>query len=275
MSRSIVLLLSLLCLICCQSTIQEGGNASADSTASTRSIPDHPAMETPAPLDTIPLKYLLGQFDPESDSQFQSIDTRFSGGSALRQKLHRETHAAFEKMWQAAKQDGISLTILSATRNFYYQKSIWEAKWNGQRNVEGKNLAQTVPDPAERALTILRYSSMPGTSRHHWGTDIDINSFNNSYFEQGKGKAEYEWLRANGPEYGFCQVYSPKGEDRPYGYEEEKWHWSYLPLADRYLKSYAALVTPDMITGFAGAEVAEEIQVIDRYVFGINPSCKD
>ncbi|MEM9984801.1 MAG: M15 family metallopeptidase, partial [Bacteroidota bacterium] len=175
---------------------------------------------------------------------------------------------------EAAKQDGISLKIVSATRPFNYQKSIWEGKWKGQRLVGGKNLAQTVPDPAERATLILRYSSMPGTSRHHWGTDIDLNNFENRYFEQGQGLKEYQWLQAHAAEYGFCQVYSPKGEDRPYGYEEEKWHWSYRPLADRYLASYLATVTPEMITGFAGSEVVRELAVIERYVNGISPACK-
>ncbi|NJK84501.1 MAG: M15 family metallopeptidase [Saprospiraceae bacterium] len=51
-----------------------------------------------------------------------------------------------------------------------------------------KTAAATTPNPQERALKILKYSSMPGTSRHHWGTDIDLNSFSNSYFEQGEGK---------------------------------------------------------------------------------------
>ena len=48
------------------------------------------------------------------------------------------------------------------------------------------------------------------------------------YFESGKGKQEYEWLRDNAYEFGFCQVYSEKGMERKYGYEEEKWHWSYI-----------------------------------------------
>lgn len=227
-----------------------------------------------ATLDTIPLKYLLGQFDPSQDTLFRRIDPRFSQGSATRQMIHQETHDAFEQMWKAAKAEGISLQIVSATRPFIYQKSIWEGKWKGQRLVGGQNLAKTVPDPAERASLILRYSSMPGTSRHHWGTDIDINNFENSYFEKGQGLKEYQWLQAHAAEYGFCQVYSAKGEDRPYGYEEEKWHWSYRPLADLYLASYLATVTPEMITGFAGSEVVRELDVIERYVNGISPACK-
>lgn len=224
-------------------------------------------------FDTIAIKYLLGKFDPEKDSSFVRMASNHSAGSARSQRIHVEAYEAFKKMYQAAKKDGINLTIKSATRNFYYQKSIWERKWTGATLVGGKNLAQAVSDPAERAKAILRYSSMPGTSRHHWGTDIDLNAFENSYFESGQGLKEFEWLQAHALEFGFARPYTHKGEHRPEGYEEEKWHWSYLPLAQRYQKSYEALVSIDMISGFKGSEAAASIDVIKNYVFGIDPLC--
>ena len=51
---------------------------------------------------------------------------------------------------------------------------------------------------------------MPATSRHHWGTDMDINSVEDDYFKDGKGKKVYRWLVENASKYGFCQVYSDK-----------------------------------------------------------------
>lgn len=114
---------------------------------------------------------------------------------------------------------------------------------------------------------------MPTTSRHHWGTDFDLNALENSYFSSGKGLKEYEWLVANGPEFGFGQPYSAKGPDRPTGYEEEKWHWSYLPAAKRFHQSYMDLVDISMIEGFDGAEAASELDVISNYVNGIAPEC--
>ena len=98
---------------------------------------------------------------------------------------------------------------------------------------------------------------MPTTSRHHWGTDIDLNSLSNSYFEQGKGKKEYEWLIENANKYGFYQVYTSKENGRT-GYNLEKWHWSYLPLASEYLKFYNANITYKDISGFKGSEYSEE-----------------
>jgi D-alanyl-D-alanine carboxypeptidase len=105
--------------------------------------------------------------------------------------LRKETYEAFLKMHAAAKADGIQLVVRSATRNFNYQKRIWEGKWNGQRKIAGnQNAAKAYPDPVQRALKILEYSSMPGSSRHHWGTDLDLNAFNNEWFEKGIGKKD-------------------------------------------------------------------------------------
>ena len=176
-------------------------------------------------------------------------------------------------MREAAQKDGVQLTIISAARNFNHQKRIWEAKWNGNRLVNGKNLKTDIPEPGKRAVAILKYSSMPGTSRHHWGTDIDINSLSPSYFESGKGKKEYEWLRDNADQFGFCQVYSEKGMDRVYGYEEEKWHWSYVPIASKYTRFFERNVSQKDITGFDGSD-ALQFSLILNYVTGIASHCK-
>ena len=114
---------------------------------------------------------------------------------------------------------------------------------------------------------------MPGTSRHHWGTDFDINSFNPSYFESGKGKKEYEWLRDNAHRFGFCQTYTQKGKDRPDGYEEEHWHWTYLPIATPLLNYYKENISVEHIGGFSGYD-ALPFSEIRKYVLGISIECQ-
>ncbi|MEZ4829404.1 MAG: M15 family metallopeptidase [Bacteroidia bacterium] len=255
-------------LMCCgQPAAKQEVSSAPDSTIHQRVMPK--------PVnDTVAIEYLLGKFDPAKDTLFAKIADQHSRGSGRGAYLHRDCYAAFVKMYEAAKADGITLTILSATRNFNRQKEIWEGKWKGSTKVGGKDLSVSEPDPVARAKTILLYSSMPGTSRHHWGTDMDINSLDNHYFDEGKGKAEYEWLVAHGHEFGFCQPYTAKGDARPNGYEEERWHWSYMPLSKKYLASYQRQVSATMIGGFAGAETAGEINVIENYVMGVNPECK-
>lgn len=216
-------------------------------------------------------QYVLGKFNPAKDARFKEIPTTMASRSGM--FVRSEVLTAFEMMRKAAKADGIELKIISATRNFNSQKSIWEAKWNGIRKVDGQDLKTTIPDKKERALKILNYSSMPGTSRHHWGTDIDINSVSPSYFESGKGKKEYEWLRDNGFQYGFCQVYSTKGQDRPSGYEEEKWHWSYIPIASQLTTYFKRQIVSADMGGFDGSD-ALPFTEIKKYVLGIAPECK-
>ena len=84
----------------------------------------------------------------------------------------------------------------------------------------------------------------------------------------------YEWLLKNAGKFGFCQAYSERGQNRKFGYEEEKWHWSYLPLAQSYTKDYPILIKKEDIGGFSGCESFERLSVIHHFVLGINPSCK-
>jgi len=221
-------------------------------------------------MEKISKKYLMGQFDPAKDDRFAIISSPYAQKEMY---MRREALESFKKMHAAAKEDGITFLIKSATRPFNVQKSIWEAKWTGKRKVDGKMLPKDVKDPKGRAIKILRWSSMPSTSRHHWGTDIDINNLEPEYFERGQGLKEYEWLVAHAYEYGFCQVYSEMGEDRPFGYQEEKWHWSYLPISKQLTDAYAKKITDQDIGGFMGAESAPMIEVVKKYVLGINPKC--
>ncbi len=215
---------------------------------------------------------LMGKIDVSSHPEFTRIKPMHTTKSGV--YLRKQAYEAFQEMYEAALKDGVHLKIVSAARPFAHQKSIWEAKWTGARLVSGKDLSKTLPNPKDRALEILQYSSMPGTSRHHWGTDIDLNNLENSWFEQGNGLKIYNWLKDNALVYGYCQTYTPKGADRPYGYEEEKWHWSYLPIALDMTQQYEKRIQDTDIAGFKGAEAATEIGIVEKYVLGINKDCK-
>ncbi|MCK5856506.1 MAG: M15 family metallopeptidase [Bacteroidales bacterium] len=221
---------------------------------------------------TISKNYLLGKVSPSKDSKFSKIEKPYTLKSNI--YMLNEAYLAYTKMYAAAAKEGLDLKIISAFRSFNHQKSIWEAKWTGARKVLGKDLSKAYQNAEARAKVILLFSSMPGTSRHHWGTDIDIYSLEDADFLQGKGKDIYTWLVQNAHTFGYCQVYTPKPETRTSGYEEEKWHWSYLPMAKEYLLEYQKHIKHKDIKGFKGDRVAEKINVIDNYVLGINPDCK-
>lgn len=231
-----------------------------------------PVVE-PEPIASINLKTLMGHFDPATHPDFVVIDTMYSDRPGL--YLHQETYAAFKRMYEAALKDDVRLQIRSATRNFIAQKNIWERKWTGETLIEnGQNASVAYPDPVVRASMILKFSSMPGSSRHHWGTDIDLNAFDNSWFASGNGLKIFEWLSQHGSTYGFCQPYSAKGEARPFGYEEERWHWSYMPLSQPLTQIARDSLKDSLITGFMGSEVAPQLKIVDRYVLGISTECE-
>lgn len=217
-------------------------------------------------------KYLLGQVNAKEDLIFARIEKPYTNKSTI--FMHSEAYEAYKKMYAAAALEKIDLKIISAFRSFNHQKSIWESKWTGARKVLGQDLSKKYTNPEQRAKVILLFSSMPGTSRHHWGTDVDIYSLEDKDFLSGKGKIIYDWLSSHASEYGFCQVYTPKPESRATGYEEEKWHWSYKPVAELRLEQYKKHIKYTDLVGFKGDRVAKKIQVIENYVFGINPNCK-
>ncbi|MDA3911684.1 MAG: M15 family metallopeptidase [Bacteroidales bacterium] len=221
-----------------------------------------------APEDYPPKVELLGQINASKHSDFVQIDPSISYFPEV--YLRKQTYQAFLSMREAALKDGINLTIQSGTRDFYIQGYLWNQKFIGQRSTGAAYIDQNLSDSAKTAK-VLEYSAMPGISRHHWGTDIDINSTKHAYFYSGEGKKVYDWLQENAEKYGFYQVYIPFGEDRKTGFNHEEWHWTYKPESDKFTKAFRHVVSYEDLTGFKGAEYARSFKVIDNYVYGINP----
>jgi len=222
--------------------------------------------------DDINLQYLMGQFDPKSHASFIEIPIKYADRSG--QYIRKEVFEKLVSMFDAAMNEGVKLVVRSATRNFDDQKRIWENKWTGKTILESNlNAAKDIQDDVLRVKKILEYSSMPGTSRHHWGTDMDFNSFDNTWFESGEGLKLYTWMLNNAHLYGFCQPYSKLGSDRNVGYFEEKWHWTYMPISTTMTQKAKKMITNDLITGFLGSNTAPTVDMVKNYILGISPSC--
>ncbi len=207
---------------------------------------------------------LLGKVNPATHPDFTLLPGKWASGQLY---LRKEAAAALVRMCEEAARQGIDLKVISAMRTFDHQKGIWNRKWNERK--------AKIQKPAELSRNILLYSAMPGCSRHHWGTDVDLNSLTPSDFAAGgKYKKTYDWLTANAGSYGFCQVYSARSTGRIHGYEEERWHWSYMPIAHIYLAAYLQQISFEDLTGFEGAATARALNVIEHYVSGISEACK-
>ena len=117
-----------------------------------------------------------------------------------------EANAALAKMFQAAKADGISLTVVSGYRSYERQNTLY----NNYVARDGVEAADT-------------YSARPGHSEHQTGLAFDLNSLEESFGETKEGI----WLREHCWEYGFIIRY-PKGKEDITGYMYEPWHVRYL-----------------------------------------------
>ena len=104
-----------------------------------------------------------------------------------------------------------------------------------------------------KSTSILRWSALPGGSRHHWGTEIDIfdpdlllqgQSLQLEPWEYEKGGYFFElseFLTENLPHFDFVLPFISQPEGKKIG--REPWHISYLPLAELASR----LFTPDVL----------------------------
>ncbi|MGX3066471.1 M15 family metallopeptidase [Ursidibacter arcticus] len=169
--------------------------------------------------------------------------------------LQAEVATAFIQLQQAAKNVGFNLQPASTFRDFERQQQIWNAKFNGERKVhddDGNAIDLSSLNDWQKCQAILRWSAIPGASRHHWGTEIDI--FDPDLLPQGQKLQlepwEYQtggyfqrlanWLFANAEQFGFYFPFMDR-EDKKIGLEP--WHISYFPLADHYER----LVSPQIL----------------------------
>src|SRR5688500_5890723 len=91
--------------------------------------------------------------------------------------LHYEVVASFLAMRDAAASAGIDLVARSSFRDFDTQLLIWNRKWQGERPIfdrHGRALERAKLADAEVVDAILHWSAVPGGSRHHWGSDVDV-----------------------------------------------------------------------------------------------------
>lgn len=204
---------------------------------------------------------LIGLNEPSKDPAFAPIPAEWCSRDGL--YLRTEARDAFLRMAEAAALDGVRLVVVSAARNFTYQNGIWSRKW-ARSAYEGWS-------DYDKALDILKYSAMPGSSRHHWGTDLDLNNLENSWFQSGEGLRVATWLEANAARFGYHQVYTE--DPHRTGYLPERWHWSYVPLAGPMLAAYNECVGRAELESLnaPGMDLVDSLRILSDFVNGIAP----
>ncbi len=146
--------------------------------------------------------------------------------------LRAAAHDAFVEMKKAAYADGIDIKVVSSYRNFARQANIWERKFIRFTDDDGM-------EPLAAIDKIIEYSTIPGTSRHHWGTDIDIVDGNKkvtgdvlvpSKFGTGGPYEDFKkWMDEHSKKFDFHLVYTDDAKRK--GFKYEPWHYSFAPLS--------------------------------------------
>jgi LAS superfamily LD-carboxypeptidase LdcB len=164
--------------------------------------------------------------------------------------VHRQMHDSLSQMFTDAQAEGFELALASSFRSFETQKKIWNEKASGKRPVlDSFSIPVDISTKTSEELLflILRWSAIPGGSRHHWGSDIDVfdqkqkpDNYKLQLIpdEYQKGGLFYEstlWLNSHMKDYGFFKPYET---DRG-GIAPEPWHLSFKPLSERFLADFS------------------------------------
>jgi LAS superfamily LD-carboxypeptidase LdcB len=199
--------------------------------------------------------------------------------------LHMHAAAAFRSLHRAARAAGFDPYPWSSFRDFDRQLSIWNGKFSGARAVQdptGRALDVAALAAPERVAAILYWSALPGASRHHWGTDVDLvdrGALRDGYTVRltpdefqadGPFAAMHAWLAANAARYGFFRPFRGIRS----GVQSEPWHYSFAPVAEpaRRLLTPALLREVLMAAPLLGKEeVLEHLERLHaRYVATID-----
>ena len=189
--------------------------------------------------------------------------------------LQQEVGEAFAAMCKAALQDSIRIVAVSGFRSFDRQKTIWERKY--------RTHLENGIEPESAIAKITKYSAIPGTSRHHWGTEIDIIDMSveqpekvllpENYAIGGCYEKLKNWMDKHANSYGFYLVYTEEERD---GFEYEPWHYSYKKISRPMLQSFLLLDLSRVIErySFEGSTFLDE-EILSKYikehVLDINP----
>jgi hypothetical protein len=184
------------------------------------------SSQPPVTTPRVPNAVLTGQTDAHLCSPGHA--------EALGVRVHRDAVEPFRRLRQEARTAGFDLRILSGFRSFEEQLSIWNRKAAGQRAVldsDAVPLDITRLSEQELVFAILRWSALPGASRHHWGTDLDV-------YDLAARPDGYE-IELIPEEVNAGGMFGPLHRG---GVAPERWHLSYEPVASAYVRQLTTAV---------------------------------
>ncbi|MCK8125709.1 M15 family metallopeptidase [Pseudoalteromonas sp. 2CM39R] len=225
-------------------------------------------------------KELIQCITGQSDAHLVAIQNHY---------LHTNIVNDFVALQSAAASAGFDLCIASSFRDFNRQSAIWNAKFSNKRVVLNK--AQQAVElnslsDIEKCTAIMLYSALPGASRHHLGTDLDIfdkSAMSDDYelqltpdeYQHGGPFAELsQWLDTHLAEFGF---YRPYQHDLG-GVAPELWHISHIAQSEQLMRHLSVEVLHNCIkeSDLLGKDaiLTHLPALYERFVLNVSPPAK-
>jgi LAS superfamily LD-carboxypeptidase LdcB len=186
--------------------------------------------------------------------------------------LHGHVVAPFLNLRRAAQAEGFDLVPQSSFRDFSRQLHIWNEKFSGARSMvdaSGQPIDVAGLSFPDRIEAILLWSALPGASRHHWGTDVDLVDRNatppgyqvqltpEEFAPAGPFAPLADWLETNAARFGFFRPFRGVLS----GVQPEPWHFSFAPVAENARRALSPAVLHKAI---AAAPLLGKEQVLAR-----------
>ena len=193
---------------------------------------DFSSLSVPGPGTTAFYNSALGVFDCASSNCFYAaVDKEHAlpenyvpnvspvnlSGAAT---LTPEAADALTLFFQAASQEGVSVTVTSSYRSFSTQSETFDNWVTTLQQRDGLS-------KQEATAQANTFSAHAGHSEHQLGTTVDLNTPGAAAFDPIQNASLYDFIERRAHEFGFVVTY-PTGQEALTGYVHEPWHIRYV-----------------------------------------------
>ena len=153
--------------------------------------------------------------DFDYEGNLTTIDKKYLCGNL--NQMDEDAYIFAKAMLDAAHKDNVELYIRSPYRSYSTQNVLFENQV--KRCLNGSVSRE------QAEITASTVVARPGTSEHHTGLAVDLNSVETNF----EDTEAFSWLKEHGEEYGFIMRYAVDKQDLT-GVIYEPWHWRFVGI---------------------------------------------
>lgn len=153
--------------------------------------------------------------DFDYEGNLTTIDAKYVCGNL--NQMDGDAYIFAKAMLDAAHKDNVELYIRSPYRSYSTQNVLFEN--------QVKRCLNGAVSREQAEITASTVVARPGTSEHHTGLAVDLNSVETNF----EDTEAFSWLKEHGEEYGFIMRYAEDKQDLT-GVIYEPWHWRFVGI---------------------------------------------